>query len=228
MSLQVELLEQSFAEVKPYADQFVGSFYENLFRANPEAKPLFERADMASQKKMMLSSLVMVVDNLRRPDVLDEALRGLGTRHVQHGALPQHYPLVGRALLITLKQYLQEKWTVDVKDAWVDAYDVMSKVMLDGTNYSPAEIALQPKPITKSIAKPSNLATASMPQHTNTKIATLETKPLVHSAVGGATNSVAVDSEEFEYSHDSSKATMFAFAGGGIMGITATILALVF
>jgi len=37
MSLQVEVLEQSFDEVKPRADEFVNSFYNNLFTANPEA-----------------------------------------------------------------------------------------------------------------------------------------------------------------------------------------------
>ena len=38
MSLQVELLEQSFEAIKPQADNFVNSFYDNLFTANPEAK----------------------------------------------------------------------------------------------------------------------------------------------------------------------------------------------
>ena len=120
----------------------MNSFYENLFTANPEAKPLFKHTDMAPQKKMLLNSLVMVVENLRQPDVLDKALRGLGARHVKYGgALPEHYPLVGGALLTTFEQYLQEKWTSDVKQAWVSAYGVISEIMLDGADYSEAEIS---------------------------------------------------------------------------------------
>ncbi|MDJ0680756.1 MAG: globin family protein, partial [Xenococcaceae cyanobacterium MO_167.B52] len=111
MSLQVELLEQSFEAIKPQANEFVNSFYDNLFTANPEAKPLFKTTDMAEQKKKLLNSLVLVVDNLRKPDVLDDALRGLGARHVKYGALPEHYPLVGSALLTTFEQYLKEQWT---------------------------------------------------------------------------------------------------------------------
>lgn len=41
MSLNVELLEQSFEQIKPRANDFVASFYENLFAAHPEVKPLF-------------------------------------------------------------------------------------------------------------------------------------------------------------------------------------------
>ena len=145
MSLQVELLENSFEEIKPNADNFVVSFYDNLFTANPEAKVLFEHTDMATQRKMLLNSLVMVVENLREPDVLDKALRGLGARHVKYGALPAHYPLVGGALLTTFEQYLQEKWTPKVKQAWTGAYGAISEIMLDGADYSQLEIALKPE-----------------------------------------------------------------------------------
>ncbi|MDJ0649572.1 MAG: globin family protein [Xenococcaceae cyanobacterium MO_188.B19] len=140
--LQVELLERSFEAIKPNADSFVNSFYKNLFAAYPEAKPLFDTTDMGAQKKKLLNSLVLVVENLRKPDVLDQALRGLGARHVKYGALPEHYPLVGNALLITFKQYLGASWTPEIRQAWIDAYGVISQIMLDGADYSEAEIAL--------------------------------------------------------------------------------------
>lgn len=142
MSLQVETLENSFAKIKPKADEFVNSFYENLFTANPEAKPLFANTDMASQKKMLLSSLVLVVENLRKPEALKDALQGLGARHVKYGALPEHYPLVGNALLTTFEQYLGESWTAEVKQAWVEAYGAITQLMLEGADYSSREVAL--------------------------------------------------------------------------------------
>ena len=157
MSLQVELLEQSFEAIKPQANEFVNSFYDNLFTANPEAKPLFATTDMAEQKKKLLGSLVLVVENLRKPDTLDSALRGLGARHVKYGALPEHYPLVGGALLTTFEQYLQEKWTTEVKQAWVDAYGAISEIMLDGADYSEAEVALPTPEATEEVAEESGL-----------------------------------------------------------------------
>ena len=211
MSLKVEVLEKSFAEIKPQANEFVASFYDNLFTANPEAKPLFDTTDMEAQKKKLLGSLVLVVDNLRKPDTLNGALRGLGARHVKYGALPAHYPLVGGALLTTFEQYLQDKWTPEVKQAWVDAYGAISEMMLDGADYSEAEITL---PTTEE----NTVAAVANPE------ASSHLKPSATVSANGANSSVAVEPAEF--AHDSGKATMAAFAGGGILAIAATVLAL--
>ena len=211
--LNVELLEQSFDEIKPVANNFVASFYENLFTAHPEAKPLFDTTNMEVQKKKLLDSLVLVVENLRKPSVLDKALRGLGARHVKYGALPEHYPLVGEALLTTFEQYLKDKWTPNTKDAWIAAYGAISEMMLDGADYSQAEITL-PTTATETVTP-----TIS----DNTQFALPDSKPLTAMKASGASSSIAVESEEF--THNSGKATMAAFAGGGIMAIVATILA---
>ncbi|NET60018.1 MAG: hypothetical protein F6K47_28875 [Symploca sp. SIO2E6] len=143
MSLQAELLEQSFELVKPQAGEFVNSFYDNLFTDYPAAKPLFEHTNMAKQKQMLLGGLVMVVENLRKPEVLSENLQGLGARHVKYGALPAHYPLVGNSLLKTFEQYLGTNWTEEVKQSWVDAYGAITTLMLEGAEYAPQEVALE-------------------------------------------------------------------------------------
>lgn len=132
MSLNVEILEQSFEKVKPRADEFAASFYENLFAAHPEVQPLFAETNMAKQRKLLLASLVLVVENLRKPEVLEKALKNLGAKHVGYGTVPQHYPAVGEALLATFEQYLQQDWTPEVKQAWVDAFGAISTLMLDG------------------------------------------------------------------------------------------------
>ena len=96
---------------------------------------------MAKQKKMLLGSLVLVVNNLRKPDVLNDTLKGLGARHVKYGALPEHYPLVGSSLLTTFEQYLKSDWTPRVRQAWVEAYGAITELMLDGADYSQEEVA---------------------------------------------------------------------------------------
>ena len=146
MSLQVELLEQSFGKVAPQADEFVMSFYDNLFTDYPAAKPLFEHSDMKKQGQMLKGGLVMVIENLRNPDVLSKALGGLGARHVKYGALPEHYPLVGNSLLKTFDQYLKEDWTEETKTAWVEAYGAITALMLEGADYSSEEVELENAP----------------------------------------------------------------------------------
>jgi hemoglobin-like flavoprotein/uncharacterized protein YjbI with pentapeptide repeats len=132
MSLNIELLEQSFEKVKPRANEFAASFYENLFKAHPEVKPLFAHTDMKNQEKKLLNSLVLVVENLRNPEALGPVLNALGGRHVGYGAIPNYYEPVGEALLLAFEQYLGEDWTSEVKKAWLDAFTAITVLMLKG------------------------------------------------------------------------------------------------
>ena len=135
MSLNIEVLEQSFERVKPYTTVFASSFYENLFNDYPQVQSLFANTDMKKQEKMLLSALVLVVENLRNPGYLTTVLQQLGERHVRYGTMREHYPLVGAALLKTFESYLGQDWTPEVKQAWVDAYGMIVSIMLEGAEY---------------------------------------------------------------------------------------------
>jgi uncharacterized protein YjbI with pentapeptide repeats/hemoglobin-like flavoprotein len=132
MTLNIEVLEQSFEKVKLHADEFAASFYENLFKANPELKPLFTKTDMKSQEKKLLNSLVLIVENIRNPEALEPVLKALGARHVGYGIIPKYYRPVREALLVTFEQYLQQHWTPEVKKAWLDAFTAITALMLKG------------------------------------------------------------------------------------------------
>jgi nitric oxide dioxygenase len=143
MALNVEVLEQSFEKVKSQAHEFVASFYTTLFTDYPDAQALFAHSDLVKQQTMLLNALVFVVENLRHPERMVEALQGLGARHVQYGALPEHYPLVGKALLKTFEQYLGSDWSEEVKQAWTDGYSAIAALMLEGAEYPEAVLKLE-------------------------------------------------------------------------------------
>lgn len=130
--MKVELLRQSFDRIRLRKDAFASSFYEQLWTDNPEAKALFANTDMKKQKKMLLASLILIMENLRQPDILEDTLKQLGARHLQYGTLREHYPLFRAALLKTFKSYLGTDWTSEVEQAWVEAYDQITEFMLAG------------------------------------------------------------------------------------------------
>src|SRR4028119_749835 len=167
MSLNVELLEQSFDKIKPRADEFAASFYENLFKLYPEVIPLFANTDMAKQQKKLLNSLVLVVENLRSPEALEPVLNSLGGRHVSYGAIANSYPAVGQALLMTFEEYLQEDWTIEVKQAWIDAYGAITALMLKGAGVetTPEEVQLETEIIPdKQVSIAANHQLESVPE----------------------------------------------------------------
>lgn len=134
MTLQVELLEKSFAVVAPKGNELVEVFYRNLFADFPQVRPLFAHVQMAEQKKKLLASLQLVVNNLRRPSVLGPALSEMGSRHVDYGTREEHYPAVGQTLLKSLAQVAGNSWNEELNQAWAEAYDAVSQMMIAGAS----------------------------------------------------------------------------------------------
>ena len=143
MAINAELLTTSFALLRDRETEFTACFYSTLFSDYPQVKPLFSHTQMDEQTKKLFASLVLVVNTLNQPEVLADALKGLGTRHVKYGVLPEHYPMVGNSLLKSMAATLQDQWTVDVAAAWTEAYAAITELMLEGTDYLP-ELLTQP------------------------------------------------------------------------------------
>ena len=126
---QVKLVQESFSKVVPIADQAAIIFYDRLFEVAPSVKAMFP-ADMTEQRKKLMATLGVVVNGLSNLDSILPAASALATRHVSYGAKPEHYPVVGGALLWTLEKGLGEAWTPAVAAAWTAAYSTLSTFMI--------------------------------------------------------------------------------------------------
>ena len=82
----------------------------------------------------VISTVDVAVKGLADLDKLVPVLQGLGTKHVQYGVIPEHYDVVGQALLATLAAGLGAEWTPTVTEAWTVVYGVVAKTMI-GNNY---------------------------------------------------------------------------------------------
>ena len=59
--------------------------------------------DLARQKRKLLEALVLLRGSLRTLDAIVPALRELGARHARYGARAEHYPVVGAALIASMR-----------------------------------------------------------------------------------------------------------------------------
>jgi hemoglobin-like flavoprotein len=126
---QVELVQQSFAKVAPISEQASVLFYGRLFEVAPSVRAMFPD-DMTEQRKKLMATLAVVVNGLTNLEAVLPAASALAKRHVGYGARPEHYPVVGGALLWTLEKGLGESWTPEVASAWTAAYGTLSDYMI--------------------------------------------------------------------------------------------------
>ena len=126
---QVKLVQESFAKVVPISEQAAVIFYDRLFEVAPSVKAMFP-ADMTEQRKKLMGTLAAVVNGLSNLESILPAASALAKRHVGYGAKPEHYPVVGGALLWTLEKGLGEAWTPELASAWTAAYGTLSSFMI--------------------------------------------------------------------------------------------------
>ena len=138
-STQVKLVQESFSKVVPISEAAAVIFYDRLFEIAPSVKAMFPD-DMTEQRKKLMMMLAAVVNGLGNLESILPAASALAKRHVDYGAKPEHYPVVGGALLWTLEKGLGEAWTPDVADAWTTAYGTLSGYMISEA-YGRAEAA---------------------------------------------------------------------------------------
>jgi nitric oxide dioxygenase len=131
---QCRLVQASFAQVDPVADEIAAFFYGRLFELDPALERLFN-IDLKVQGTKFMEKLALAVKGLDDLDSITPFVRSLGRRHAGYGVTAKDYDTVGDALLGALRDGLGPSFTADVRAAWFAAYKTLAAVMVD----APAE-----------------------------------------------------------------------------------------
>ena len=122
-------LRASWARVTANGAQVPQFFYARLFLANPELRDLFP-VSMAAQSDRLVAALGRIVSSVDDEAALTPAMEELGRDHRRFAVRPEHYPLVGEALLATLAHMLGDDWTPELEEDWAEAYAAAAAAML--------------------------------------------------------------------------------------------------
>jgi len=126
---QVNQVQTSFIKIVPIADLAAALFHGRLFEMAPETRALFH-GDMGRQGRKLMDALATVVNSLGDFEAIVPVARDLAKRHVAYGVVPEHYALVGSALVWTLEQRLGDEFTPTLRAAWEAAYSALSEMMI--------------------------------------------------------------------------------------------------
>ena len=127
---EIELLRESLVYLQERKDLAAAVFYENLFEIDPGLRPMFDD-DLTEQSNKALFAFGAVVAQIHDIDACREMTRGLATRHVTYGVVPEHYPKVGAAVLATVAMVMGDAMTPRIADVWQKAYDAVSGAMIE-------------------------------------------------------------------------------------------------
>ena len=127
---EIVLIKKSWTLLEKIDPVIMGDiFYSKLFFANPELRKMFPQ-DMEGQFKKLFDMLDTIVTRLEHLDELKGDIVTMAKRHEGYGVKPEHYNLVGKALLYTLQKGLGKQWTDEKRSAWINCYSILSGTMI--------------------------------------------------------------------------------------------------
>ena len=142
---EIVRVRSSFDMVFANATDMTTNFYDRVFELAPEFRPMFP-ADMSVQKHNFISKLAVLVGSLDQTTGLLAGADILGRNHQRYGVKPEHYPIVGEALLWSLERGLGPHWNDQVEQAWRKVYGVIAQRMIAiGASPPPPPITNPPR-----------------------------------------------------------------------------------
>lgn len=132
MSLSQETIasiKETIPLINQEAENVTTRMYEILFSKYPETKPLFANAQ-SDQHKKLAGAIAAFAGNIDNLGVLGNAVEKMAQSHVDTNVLPIHYPMVADALISAMGEVLDDAFTEQRKNAWVEAYTFLAGILM--------------------------------------------------------------------------------------------------
>lgn len=133
------LIRASLPILQAEGESFTRLFYHKLLSKYPELQHLFNPAHQAQgmQQRSLATALYAYAANIDHPAPLKDAIAVIANKHVALGVRAEHYPLVGQTLLASLQEWLGDRASPTLLEAWALAYQQLTEqlIQIEATLY---------------------------------------------------------------------------------------------
>ena len=134
---QIRLVQQSAPVLMPRSDSWSTAFYDELFRTNPEVRPLFP-ADLTLLRAKFTDEIAALLELIGDLAGFEERASRLGANHAGYGVRAAHYRASSTALIAAIDQALGDESTPEVLAAWRAVHDLVAETMMSGGQRAPS------------------------------------------------------------------------------------------
>lgn len=128
-----ELVKATIPVLREHGVALTTYFYQRMFRHNPELNHLFNRShsETGKQPTALALSVLAYAENIDDPSVLAPVINLIANKHASIGIRAEHYPIVGKHLLASIREVLGEAASDELINAWGVAYGALADVFIE-------------------------------------------------------------------------------------------------
>ena len=129
---QIELVKATVPVLREHGDALTSHFYKRMLSHNPELMQVFNMGHQRAgfQQQALAGAVLAYAENIENLPALLGAVAHIANKHVSVGIRAEHYPIVGKHLIASIKEVLGDAATPELIDAWTAAYMQLADVLI--------------------------------------------------------------------------------------------------
>ena len=129
----IDIIKSTVPVLQERGTEITKRFYEMMLGENPELKNIFNQTNQrkGDQPKALANTVYAAAAHIDQLEEILPVVEQIGHKHRSLNIKPHHYPIVGKYLLLAMKDVLQDAATEEIMEAWEKAYGIIADVFID-------------------------------------------------------------------------------------------------
>ncbi|GAB7388133.1 NO-inducible flavohemoprotein [Bacillaceae bacterium] len=128
----IEIIKSTVPVLQKHGKAITTRFYQMMLSNHPELLNIFNHSNQKQgrQQTALANAVYAAAAHIDNLEAILPTVYKIAHKHRSIGVLPEHYPIVGKHLLLAIKDVLGDAATDDVIEAWREAYGVIADVFI--------------------------------------------------------------------------------------------------
>ena len=128
----IEIIKSTVPVLEKYGEAITNRFYQLMFGNHPELLNIFNHANQKQgrQQRALAGTVYAAAQYIDNLEAILPVVKQIAHKHRSLGIKAEHYPIVGKHLLLAIKEVLGEAATDEIIDAWAKAYGVIADAFI--------------------------------------------------------------------------------------------------
>ncbi|MFS0749363.1 NO-inducible flavohemoprotein [Oceanobacillus sp. 1P07AA] len=127
-----EIIKATVPVLREHGESITKHFYKILLENNPELRNVFNQTNQrkGAQSKALANTVYAAAANIEKLEEILPYVKQIAHKHTSLNIKPEQYPIVGKYLLIAIKDVLGDAATDEIIGAWKKAYFVIADIFI--------------------------------------------------------------------------------------------------
>ncbi|WP_216829809.1 NO-inducible flavohemoprotein [Alkalihalobacterium elongatum] len=128
----IDIIKSTVPVLAEHGEAITKRFYQMMFENHPELLHIFNHANQkqGKQPKALANSVYAAAAHIDNLEAIIPVVKQIAHKHRSLNVKAEHYPIVGKHLLLAIKDVLGDAATDEIINAWADAYGVIADVFI--------------------------------------------------------------------------------------------------